>query len=147
MSVKKLKVETPFIFNFDNLPKPALMIILSYIRKRKDKITTLLISKYIYNFALMCVWHPWPDGLLLACKKGYTEYYIKWSKIAGTRWDPGYDDDTAIIYACKKGHTEIAKILLEDGRADPSADNDVAIIYASSKGRSEERRVGKECRL
>ena len=129
-------LKTDYIFNFDNLPKPALMIILGYIKKKKkDRITTLLISKYILDFALRWIWHPWSDGLILACRNGYTEYYIKWSKIAGTRWDPSVDYNNAIRLASKNGHIEIVKILLQDKRVDPT--DNWAIRIASQFGHIE----------
>lgn len=47
-------------------------------------------------------------------------------------------------WASCNGHTEIVRLLLEDGRADPTADNNYAIRWASIFEQTEVVRLLKE---
>lgn len=69
-----------------------------------------------------------------ASRYGYIE---KVKEALANGQDPTETDNYAIQIACIYGHTEVVKILLEDGRADPTATNNNAINWASRQGHTQ----------
>ena len=61
--------------------------------------------------------------VMLACKK--------WMAIGKRVFNPGRENNRAIIWACRNGKLDCVKRLLCDRRVDPSANNNEAIISAS----------------
>ena len=68
--------------------------------------------------------------------------------------DPRYSDDYAIRTACAQGHTNVVKILLDDGRADPACKYNLCIQTASLHGHADvvklllaDQRVNPEDRM
>jgi hypothetical protein len=140
----------------DLLPLEILAKIISHAR---PTIQIWLVSKRWLDAYLKYVNSPWNYGLIHACGHGYIDYYVKWSKIAGVRWNPNsscgsalrdavygnhikvvklllsnprinLDNTSALCNACDAGYVDMVKLLLEDPRIDPSINDSLALCNA-----------------
>jgi hypothetical protein len=107
----------------DQLPQEIVIEILK--RCTIPKINLLLVCKQWTNLCLRYVCQPWIDikgisGLDWACVEGYCDYYIEWSVVAGTRWDPSISYNNCIRAAAANGHAELVRVLLQDNRVNPN---------------------------
>lgn len=105
------------------------------------KMYILLVCKKFYETALSYVFQPWADicderavGLYHALTHGHAEYYLKWSKVAGSRWNSSIHDNSPIAVVCgistptpwigqnPMGRCLLTKTLLEDPDVELSLD-------------------------
>src|SRR3989304_4010307 len=67
-----------------------------------------------------------------ACKYEYIDH-IK-LLLRDPKFNPSYDNNSAIQYACQRQLVKVVKLLLQDSRVDPSVDKNYSIRYACSNG-------------
>ena len=107
-----------------NLPVELLVSIFGRL-KPSQLLSVVCCCKTLSELTIEHVSPPWSNngrGLLWACWNGYEDYYVKWSKVAGDRWNPSSENNLALKWALGQGFMSLVGILVKDARVKPGHD-------------------------
>ena len=100
----------------DQLPNDIFQVIFSFVDKRKDNLSIMLVCKKWNKFAYKYLDFSINDQYAIrwASENGYLQ--IVTSLLKDSRVDPSAEGQYAIKWASQNGHHEVVETLLKDSR-------------------------------
>lgn len=113
----------------NTLPNEIVVSIFKHANQPGNRLNIILVGKQWCDLFLEYVHQPWNyGGLAYAMEKGYVNYYVKWSIIAGKCWKPTMWDHYGFVMAASNDHLEMVKVLLADKKIQPFAHGPITFV-------------------